>query len=117
MNPDQLIHAYLDMGIQELSVFPRFLADHLYTATLRDGRPVRYGDAITVKEWLEELSDALVFHDFPASTELQSLAVSRTRPEVMRTCPRCGHVHEGSAECGAEMGPGRVCRCEMEVGV
>lgn len=32
-----------------------------------------------------------------------------------RTCPRCGHVHQGSSECGQEMGPGRICRCEMEV--
>lgn len=31
------------------------------------------------------------------------------------TCSRCGHVHEGSSECGMPMGNGRICRCEMEV--
>ena len=36
-----------------------------------------------------------------------------------RTCPRCGHLHEGdnSKECGFEIAPGRRCRCEMEVPV
>lgn len=32
-----------------------------------------------------------------------------------RTCARCGHVHQGSSECGQEMGPGRICRCAMEL--
>ena len=30
-------------------------------------------------------------------------------------CPRCGHIHEGVRECGADMGGGGICRCEMEV--
>jgi hypothetical protein len=36
---------------------------------------------------------------------------------VEETCPRCGHVHEGSAECGFDIGGGRICHCEMEVRV
>lgn len=32
-----------------------------------------------------------------------------------KTCPRCGHQHEGLKECGVEMGPGRICPCELEV--
>jgi hypothetical protein len=32
-----------------------------------------------------------------------------------KTCPRCGHIHEGDRECGFLIGGGRICRCEMEV--
>jgi hypothetical protein len=31
---------------------------------------------------------------------------------IDRTCPRCGHLHEGAAECEVSLGGGgRICRC------
>jgi hypothetical protein len=35
--------------------------------------------------------------------------------KALRTCPRCGHIHEGASECGEDMGGGRICRCELSV--
>jgi hypothetical protein len=114
MTPDELIRDYLDRGPQDLCVFPRFLADHLYAATLRSGAPVRLGDATTHKQWLEELSDALVFRDFPPSTEVPVLKDSGTGTEVTRPCERCQHVHESASECGKYLGELKFCHCEME---
>ena len=39
----------------------------------------------------------------------------RGRADLESTCPRCGHIHEGSSACGAQMGGGGICPCEMEV--
>ncbi len=35
--------------------------------------------------------------------------------DLQKTCPRCGHIHEGSKECGMVMGQNLICRCEYEV--
>lgn len=53
-------------------------------------------------------------------TEGQPDDVSRPRPkvtqrEIDRTCPRCGHIHQGEKECGEPMGGERICRCELDV--
>lgn len=52
-------------------------------------------------------------------TTLQMNAVgaerARMKAALDKTCPRCGHLHEGDAECGVLLGSGRVCRCEVPV--
>jgi hypothetical protein len=114
MTPDELIRDYRDLGKQPLCVFARFLADHLYEAQRCNGRLVKEGDVIGVKEWLYELSDALVFRDFPPSTEVPVLKDSGTGTEVTRPCERCQHVHESASECGKYLGELKFCHCEME---
>jgi hypothetical protein len=55
-----------------------------------------------------------------ANTEVQPEKDFGTRPAVThraidRTCPRCGHLHQGEKECGEQIGGGRICRCELDV--
>lgn len=98
-----------------------YLADHVYLANLNSGDRVAGSDATTFKIWLHELSEeARQIARLPASSEhLLSVTREILPPAPQRrydpTCPRCGHVHEGTAECGMPMGSGRFCRCEMEV--
>jgi hypothetical protein len=75
-----------------------YLADQVYEARLADGQ--RLLDATDFKAWLRELAEAAA----PAATR-----------DHLRTCPRCGHIHEGASECGEDMGGGRICRCELSV--
>lgn len=53
----------------------------------------------------------------PALLELQKKYPRYNEARALSdpTCPRCGHVHEGSGECGVSIGAGRVCRCELEM--
>jgi hypothetical protein len=37
------------------------------------------------------------------------------RKKLLSTCPRCGHVHQGSEECGEDLGGAGKCRCEYAV--
>jgi hypothetical protein len=97
----------------------QYLADNLYSADLASGDRVASSDVTTVKTWLHELSEAArEMSRNPPGTEVQLLQELRTCRRVIKsvedTCPRCGHVHEGSSECGMFMGNGRYCRCEME---
>lgn len=77
------------------------LAEDVHRIELADGQHIN--DQIDFSALLREI-EAVIDHE-----EMQ-----RTVP-VSRVCPRCGHVHQGDSECGQEMGPGRICRCELEV--
>jgi hypothetical protein len=82
-----------------------YLADQVYEARLADGQ--RLLDATDFKAWLRELAEA-------STLPQPGLPASQAR-RLHDTCPRCGHIHEGGFECGAEMGGGRICRCELGV--
>jgi hypothetical protein len=103
-----------------------YLADHLYEVCLNSGE--RVSDATAFKVLLHELADeARIFAAIPQSTKVIADEESGTRSFVMRptpprpqprwgdTCHRCGHVHQGDAECGESLGGGRVCRCELDL--
>jgi hypothetical protein len=98
--------APVDLDRQE-KIF-RFLAEHLYELRLSNGHPLR--DSTDFRDFLFELSQGAEMAD-----------QNRPCPKVIPrgqfddTCPRCGHVHQGSGECGEQMGGGRICRCETEV--
>lgn len=79
-----------------------YMAAHAHELRLEHGQ--RLLDQIDFTAWLIEVSRALASRD--------QILVSRTEND--RTCPRCGHIHEGERECGSEIGGGRRCRCEME---
>lgn len=97
----------------------RYLADHAFESRLRDGAPIR--DVTDFRMWLAELAEAAELRKSGQSTTVSVPAEIRPCRKVMGTfgnsdpCPRCGHVHQGSAECGEEIGGGRICRCELEV--
>jgi hypothetical protein len=118
LGPGDTRHALLHARL-----FVSYLADHVYTAELADGGKLR--DAMDFTQWLRELADeARKLLANGQNTEVSPVAERSTCRKVTApaqprysydpTCPRCGHVHEGVAECGMQMGNGRVCRCEME---
>jgi len=37
------------------------------------------------------------------------------RRKLMKTCPRCGHIHKDVNECGEDLGGAGTCRCEYTV--
>lgn len=79
----------------DLCEFFLYLANHAYELRLEEG--IRIIDLTDFTSLCLELAQAL-------------------KPEPAdRTCPRCGHLHEGDRECGVFTGGGRVCRCEMDV--
>lgn len=95
------------------------IAAHLDDLRLRDGRRVL--DRTDFKVLLSELAEACAGCGGCGGTtsrnshwprEIQSLARS---VDLVKFCPRCGHVHEGFKECGSEIGAGRICHCELEV--
>jgi hypothetical protein len=89
----------------------RYLADHVYEAELASGQKLR--DASDFNAWLRELADLAA--PIPESTKvswMRRAPAPQSRWED--TCPRCGHVHQGDAECGEQLGGGRICRCEFE---
>jgi hypothetical protein len=79
-----------------------YLAAHADEARLAGGE--RLNDATDFAAWLIELANAVRAQE-PATLN----------PALNRTCPRCGHVHQGEAECGEPLGGGRICRCEFKV--
>lgn len=93
------------------------LADTVSEARLADGQ--RLCDATDFAAWLRELAEETRVQRLPASDS----PGNGTCPKVMReshrsihdTCPRCGHIHQGDAECGEDLGGGRVCRCQLAV--
>lgn len=99
----------------------RYLADHLYDAELTTGMKLR--DLSDVIAFLRETADAA---RIPQSTKVLCAGERGTRPAVTEkrppapqprwdaTCPLCGHIHGGDAECGMPIGGGRVCRCEFD---
>jgi hypothetical protein len=91
----------------------RFLAEHTYELRLSSGHPLR--DSTDFRDFLFELSRGLqLAHDL-APRENRRCPKVIPRGQFDDTCPRCGHVHQGSGECGEQMGGGRICRCETEV--
>lgn len=80
-----------------------YMAAHAHEFRLSGGQ--RLLDQIDFTSFLIEVSQALAGRD-------QILA---NRAENDRTCPRCGHLHEGDRECGVFLGGGGFCRCELEV--
>ena len=104
MTPEQLFANFRILGPQDERVLFTYLAENLYEATFADGRPLSRSDIMGFREWLLEIAGAAVVH-----------ISAGTRRELDATCPRCGHIHEGSSECGVRMGGDRFCRCEMEV--
>ena len=83
-----------------------YIAANYSKCRLRDGQ--RLNDATDVSTFLVELASELK----PKPCE-----VIKLRSQLDKTCPRCGHQHEGDRECGSEIGGGRLCRCEMELPV
>jgi hypothetical protein len=97
----------------------RFLADNVQDAQLADGSRLQY--VTDFMAWLREVADAArisVSTKVPAMMEMSTRPAVRCRaaqPRWNEMCPRCGHVHQGDAECGEQIGGGRICRCEMDV--
>src|SRR5580692_7170624 len=115
MTVSELSQELWAMGPQEANVIFRFLADHVYEAELPvrlTYPPHRLRDVTDFREWLLALAEAAKPQVRPSLRQVQ---ISDQHPRRDRTCPRCGHVHEGDVECGALTGGGRVCRCELEV--
>jgi hypothetical protein len=126
MNSQELIADLRALGKQDAKVFFNLLADRVYDARLSNGQRLR--DATDFMMWLRELGEASAGDvtgrcfqspNVPSEEEIRTWTGVTTGPRCRRLidnpCPRCGHVHEGSAECGAHIGGGRTCRCEMEV--
>jgi hypothetical protein len=123
MTAEELVATLRMLGPQDASVIFTFLADHAYDSTLRSGQKLR--DVTDFAIWLRELAEVARLGCYPNGHGPVDTAPAgiRTRPKVMRaaqprwqdTCPRCGHVHQGEAECGEQMGGGRICRCEVDV--
>jgi hypothetical protein len=97
----------------------RFLAEHTYELRLSSGHPLR--DSTDFRDFLFELSRGAELAHQAVNTHVAIASQNRPCPKVIPrgqfddTCPRCGHVHQGSGECGEQMGGGRICRCETEV--
>jgi len=115
VNPSELI---ADLPIElrthatALRIALRYFADHIREATLNDGSFL--SEITGFERWHRELAQELLPHaETPVTYGRHKLRL-RGR-EIDRTCPRCGHVHEGEKECGAEMGRGTCCRCDLEV--
>jgi hypothetical protein len=79
-----------------------YLANHAHEARLGGGS--RLNDSIDIAMWLAELAEAI---------RLEGLASRGIALD--KTCPRCGHIHEGDIECGMFIGSGQFCRCERGV--
>jgi hypothetical protein len=104
MNAIRIIEALRDRP-NNLGVVFRYLAEQVYDAHLDDGQ--RLLDATDFKAWLRELAEASTVHGQPFA--------GFHRGSLHDTCPRCGHIHQGDAECGEDLGGGRICRCELPV--
>jgi hypothetical protein len=94
---------------QETSAMFFYLAEHVREAQLADGRHLCL--IADFSDWLRELAEAAI-----ARAVARNPQMVVTRPAARstdRTCPRCGHVHQSAQECEADLGGGRVCRCEM----
>lgn len=105
---------YLRLGLSHLE-------KDFYELRLANGQ--RALDASDFAQLLRELRDATL-NPVSSSTEVPDQVGIRTRLRVTgrvdvsrydSTCPRCGHIHEGTGECGVSMGKDRLCRCDLEV--
>ncbi len=120
MNAKQMVEVMRTFPAGDVRARFYILASKIYDARLKSGE--RLTDAIDFKAWLCEIGDEY------ARTEASKPAERSTGPKVIprlgmelqqeRTCPRCGHVHQGEYECETDMGAtaGKcACRYRMEV--
>jgi hypothetical protein len=128
MNARELVSELLLIGPQDKNVEYAYIANRMFGLRLNSGGPLH--DLMDFKLFLHELSEAWRFAEFPEGTrfpespklqvlpELSPRATAARMPrhyETIDVCIRCGHVHEGAAQCGVSIGEGRFCRCELEV--
>jgi hypothetical protein len=122
MTAKELISTFRILGPQEASVIFTYLADQVYDAKLATGQ--RILDATDFTAWLRELAEAAKVSDFSQSTQVSSGTEFGTSPKVMprppqprwdRSCPDCGHEHEGRNDCAKSLGEGKFCQCESRV--
>ncbi len=111
-----------DEFMQYLRLGLTFIEKHFYELQLADGTVIANGDITSAVAGIREIRDATL--NLVPSTQVQDQARIRTRLRVTgrvdvsrydSTCPRCGHIHEGTGECGVSMGKDRLCRCDLEV--
>ena len=81
--------------------FLLFMAARAHELRLEDGQ--RLNDLTDFTTCMLEISRALNGWNHPARTMAD------------RTCPHCGHVHQGEKECEEKLGSDRICRCEQKV--
>ena len=120
MTPEELIADFYasipEMHRREVllgvRLFTRYLRDHWYEATLENHQ--RILDAMDAVRFFEQMVEALSARTIPGPA---SPTLRQQQMRWSKTCPHCGHVHEGDKECGACMGGGGICRCELEVRV
>lgn len=112
MTAKELIDDLLFLGPQDLNVILSYIADHASEARLAGGE--RLNDVTDFKAFLRELGEAWRVHGLLRRTNV-AIDSWQSRTAMHDTCPRCGHVHQGEAECGELLGGGRVCRCELSV--
>lgn len=98
-----------------------YLADHVYTAELKEGGRLR--DSTDFTAWLRELANEarILLQNGSGSTEVslrQELSASprAAAPSSQSrwrdgACPDCYHEHEGAEECGYYLGEGKFCKC------
>ena len=110
MTARELISNLRRCGPQSLTVIFHYVADRAHELRLADGQ--KLNDCLDFAAMLRELGEAA---RLTRPELLDSPPQLRTVSTLDPTCPRCGHVHEGDKECGAEIARGRICRCEMEV--
>ena len=115
MNARELVSDLRLLGPQDQNVIFAFIADRAYLLRLNSGG--RLSDLTDFKLFLDELSAAWRFADFKEAVPPPIDRKPLGHWEVEDVCVRCGHVHEGSAQCGVPIGEGRFCRCEVEVSV
>jgi hypothetical protein len=115
MKADELIAELRAMGQQDAAVIFNYLAKHAMEARLAGGQ--RLCDVTDFAAWLRELSEAAKVPAPPyfPSRDQRPAARPAAQSRWDKTCPRCGHVHQGGAECGEAMGGGGICRCELDV--
>ena len=84
-----------------------YLADHVHHAELANGLSLH--DATDFVTWLREIAEAA------AKVPMLMCTAGHVFPQPRweDSCPRCGHVHQGDADCGEPIGGGRICRCEF----
>lgn len=102
-----------------------YLADNVYSLELANGvgvRTVTNLQAFCEEVMAESKRLAAQCSKLSEGTEVSSVSDVRARPKMTPRpqqrwdeCNRCGHVHEGSGECGVRMGPNVICRCELEL--
>lgn len=104
-----------------------YLADHVYSAELANGAPLR--DVTDFSQWCRELAEEAAKIgrlSSPATGPELSIGLEagtglKVMPPAPQTrwktfaCPDCFHVHEGREECGYYLGEERFCRCPSKV--